>query len=118
MEAERSEAQDMTPADIIDILGHLKFHDGGAVVKVDRPVRDYLVSALAARRDDTEAIFRCADGSIWTKSNQARPMRAASARARITPAINFHALRHTWASLAAMNGVPLMVVAKNLGQRT
>jgi integrase len=42
-------------------------------------------------------------------------MRAACARARITPAINFHALRHTWASLAAMNQVPLMVVAKNLG---
>ena len=25
------------------------------------------------------------------------------------------ALRHSWASLAAMNGVPLLVVAKNLG---
>jgi hypothetical protein len=24
-------------------------------------------------------------------------------------------MRHTWASLAPMNGVPLMVVAKNLG---
>ena len=35
-------------------------------------------------------------------------------RGRITPP-SFHALRHTWASLAAMNGVPLMVVAKNLG---
>ena len=30
-------------------------------------------------------------------------------------AISFHILRHTWASLAVMNGVPLMVVAKNLG---
>jgi integrase len=68
-----------------------------------------------AGRDGTEPIFRRADGSAWNKSDQSRPMRAASARARITPAINFHALRHTWASLAAMNGVPLMVVAKNLG---
>ena len=42
-------------------------------------------------------------------------MRAACARARIIPAVSFHALRHTWGSLAAMNGVPLMVVAKNLG---
>ena len=41
-------------------------------------------------------------------------MRTACARARITPAIGFHGLRHTWASLAA-NKVPLMVVAKNLG---
>jgi hypothetical protein len=28
---------------------------------------------------------------------------------------SFHALRHTWASLAVMGGVPLLVVAKNLG---
>ena len=36
-------------------------------------------------------------------------------RAKIKPRISFHILRHTWASLAVMNGVPLMVVAKNLG---
>ena len=36
-------------------------------------------------------------------------------RARISPAVSFHALRHTWASLAVMAGVPLLVVAKNLG---
>jgi integrase len=70
---------------------------------------------LCAGRDGTELIFRGADGSIWNKSDQARPMRAACTRARITPQISFHALRHTWASLAAMNRVPLMVVAKNLG---
>jgi integrase len=29
--------------------------------------------------------------------------------------VNFHVLRHTWASLAVMNGVPLLVVARNLG---
>jgi integrase len=68
-----------------------------------------------AGRDGTEMMFRRADGAAWNKSDQARPMRAACVHARIAPAINFHALRHTWASLAAMNGVPLMVVAKNLG---
>lgn len=31
--------------------------------------------------------------------------------------ITFHGLRHTWASLAVMNGVPLLVVAKDLGHR-
>ena len=36
-------------------------------------------------------------------------------RARIKPAIGFNQLRHTWASLSVMNGVPLMVVAQNLG---
>jgi integrase len=68
-----------------------------------------------AGHDDTEPIFRRTDGTIWNKSDQARPMRAACTRARITPSVSFHALRHTWASLAAMNKVPLMVVAKNLG---
>jgi integrase len=42
-------------------------------------------------------------------------MREACAHGKIKPGVSFHALRHTWASLAAMNGVPLMVVAKNLG---
>jgi len=68
-----------------------------------------------AGRDGTEAVFRRVDGTAWDKSDQARPMREACAHARIAPAVSFHALRHTWASLAAMNCVPLMVVAKNLG---
>jgi integrase len=42
---------------------------------------------------------------------------AACRHARISPAISFHGLRHTWASLAVMAGMPLMVVAKQLGHR-
>jgi len=42
-------------------------------------------------------------------------MDVANERASIDPPINFHGLRHTWASHAVMNGVPLLVVAKNLG---
>jgi integrase len=63
----------------------------------------------------TGLMFVRADGTAWKTSNQAKPMREACARARINPPINFHALRHTWASHAAMNGVPLTVVARNLG---
>jgi integrase len=51
----------------------------------------------------------------WQKSEQARPIKAACKNARIVPAISFHSLRHTWASLAVMGGMPLMVVARNLG---
>ena len=39
----------------------------------------------------------------------------ACAAASIKPPIGFHGLRHTWASLAVMAGVPLMVVGRNLG---
>jgi predicted transcriptional regulator len=40
---------------------------------------------------------------------------AACKCAKIEPEISFHVLRHTWASLAVMAGVPLLVVARNLG---
>jgi integrase len=36
-------------------------------------------------------------------------------RAKITPPIGFHGLRHSYASLAVMNGMPMQVLAKNLG---
>jgi integrase len=42
-------------------------------------------------------------------------MRAACRAAGIVPPIGFHGLRHSWASLAVMGGVPLLVVARNLG---
>jgi integrase len=42
-------------------------------------------------------------------------MREANERAKISPPINFHGLRHICASHAVMNGMPLMVVARNLG---
>jgi hypothetical protein len=42
-------------------------------------------------------------------------MAEACTNGKIKSAISFHILRHTWASLALMNGTPLLVVAKNLG---
>ena len=51
----------------------------------------------------------------WKASEQQRPMRAACERAKIDPPVGFHQLRHTWASHAVMGGMPLPVVAKNLG---
>jgi len=53
-------------------------------------------------------------GHEWNVSDYGRQMRAACQRAKIEGAC-FHSLRHTWASLAVMGGVPLMVVARNLG---
>lgn len=56
-------------------------------------------------------------GREWHKSEQARPMREACLHAKIKPAVGIHALRHTYASLSIMNGVPMLVVARNLGHR-
>jgi integrase len=72
-------------------------------------------AALTAGRAPQEFAFRRSDGFSWRTAHQARPMREACGRAAITPPVGFHRLRHTWASLAVMGGVPLMIVAKNLG---
>ena len=74
-------------------------------------------SQLCAGRAGHDTMFVKADGESWGRGHQGPLMAAACDRAKITPPINFHGLRHTWASLAAMAGVPLMVVAKNLGHR-
>jgi integrase len=74
-----------------------------------------LFKQLAAGRGGHELLLRRDDGEPFGKAHQTRPMIEACKRAKLTPRISFHGLRHTWASLAVMNGVPLMVVAKNLG---
>jgi integrase len=74
-----------------------------------------LFKQLAAGHAGSDLLIPTADGGVWQKSQQARPMIEACARAKITPRVSFHILRHTWASLATMNGVPLLVVARNLG---
>lgn len=51
----------------------------------------------------------------WGRSHQFRPLREACAAARITPAISFHVLRHTYASRLAMRGAPMPVIAAQLG---
>jgi integrase len=69
---------------------------------------------LCAGRAGGEFMLRRPNGDPWRKSNAAQPMAAACMRAGIAP-ISIHGLRHTWASLAVMGGMPLMVVARNLG---
>jgi integrase len=70
---------------------------------------------VCANRPADQLIFTKLSGAAWGMSHQGRPMQQACIRAEIRPPISFHGLRHTWASLAVMNGVPLLVVAKNLG---
>jgi integrase len=75
---------------------------------------EFFLSITAGRAGD-EFLFLKSDGQAWRPSHQAEPMATANTQATIAPPINFHGLRHTWASHAVMNGMPLMVVAKNLG---
>lgn len=70
---------------------------------------------ITAGRRRTDPMFPHPSGGRWGKSQQLRPMEAAVAAARIDTPASFHTLRHTYASHAVMAGVPLLVVAQNLG---
>lgn len=61
------------------------------------------------------ALMFTTNSHSWGKSHQHRPIKDACTAAKISPAISFHILRHTYASQAVMAGIPLMVVAENLG---
>jgi len=74
-----------------------------------------LFSTLTAGRLAGDPIFVRADGGRWGKSHQLRPMLDACKRAKIKPAVSFHVLRHTHGSVLAMRGVPLGVIAEQLG---
>jgi integrase len=73
---------------------------------------------ITAGRAGSEPLFSKTDGSRWLPDHQADPICETNKRASIKPPINFHGLRHTWASHAVMSGMPLIVVAKNLGHTT
>ncbi|MGB8739442.1 MAG: site-specific integrase [Xanthobacteraceae bacterium] len=64
-----------------------------------------------------ERMFVRPDGNPWGASYQQRPLAAAAERAKIAPAPTFHILRHTHASTLAMRGVPMGVIAAQLGHQ-
>lgn len=63
----------------------------------------------------SELIFTRDDGSPWGDDDHERPMREASDAARLEPRATFYTLRHTYCSHAIMAGVPMLVVANNIG---
>jgi integrase len=70
---------------------------------------------MCAGRAGSEIMLVKDNGDPWKVAHQTWPMAETCKRAKIYPTVGFHQLRHTWASHAVMNGVPLLVVAKNLG---
>jgi integrase len=74
-----------------------------------------MLTALTTGKLGTDPIFTRADGGLWGKSHQLRPMLEACKRAKISPAVSFRVLRHTHGSTLAMRGVPMGVIAEQLG---
>ena len=70
---------------------------------------------VTAGRPSADLVFTKADGNHWGKNHHVRALQDACKRAKIDPAIGFHELRHTYASLLAQAGVDLLTISKLLG---
>lgn len=77
----------------------------------------HLLTQWTAGRAANERVFLRSDGKPWGASHQQRPLAEAAARAKLSPAPTFHILRHTHASMLAMRGVPMGVIAAQLGHQ-
>lgn len=72
-------------------------------------------AAQCRGRARSDLIFTHSDGRKWGKSHQQRPMLDACKAAGIDPPISFHILRHWYAASLVAAGVPITIVAENLG---
>ena len=76
--------------------------------------RTFFADMVTGKKGDT-LIFLRASGAKWKHADQYRPIQDACKAANIFPAIGFHILRHTYGSRLAMQGVPMAVIAAQLG---
>ena len=72
---------------------------------------------LIKGRPSEEQMFQREDGRAWRVQTHHRPFHKATHSAGLDPKVNFHTLRHTYATHAAMAGIPLAVIAKQLGHQ-
>jgi integrase len=112
-ELTRLRAGDFNPDSGTAFVGQSKSGKARHVVLTDEGQRFF--ATLTAGRPGAALMLTHADGSAWGASHQILPMAEACRAARIEPAAGFHILRHTAASHLVMAGVPLNVVARNLG---
>lgn len=84
---------------------HIALNDEGRALFVE----------FTSGKSGKDLIFSRADGAAWGASHQQRPLEAACKSAIIDPPATFHILRHTYASTLAMEGVPMGVIAAQLG---
>ena len=70
---------------------------------------------LTEGRPADELMFRRGDGRPWRVGSYHRPFHKACLNAGLSRQVTFHHLRHTYAAQAAMAGIPLPVIARQLG---
>jgi integrase len=72
-------------------------------------------TAQTVGKAGTAPIFTRAAGGAWGTNHHVRPLANACAKAKVQPAVTFHELRHTYASLLAQAGADLLTISKLLG---
>jgi len=109
----RLRAGDFNPDSGTVFVGQSKSGKARHVVLTDEGQRFF--ETLTAARPGGALMLTRASGEPWGPSNCTLLMAKACRAANITPAAGFHIIRHTAASHMVMAGVPLNVVASNLG---
>jgi integrase len=74
-----------------------------------------LFRELVTGKTGNALLFDRTNGAAWGKNHHVRPLLDACKAAKITPAVAFHELRHTYASHLAQAGVDLLTISKLLG---
>jgi integrase len=105
-------------------VAHLDIHHGSLYVPLSKSGRsrtihlnkkavDFFVR-IAANKQGADLLLTKADGSEWGKGHQSRRMQSVCEATEL-PIMGFHQLRHSYASIAVKNGLPLQILALNLG---
>lgn len=74
-----------------------------------------LFESLIVSRARSDRVFTRSSGAAWGTNHHVRPLADACLKVKIEPAITFHELRHTYASLLAQAGADLLTISKLLG---
>lgn len=72
-------------------------------------------ASIAADRDPIEPLLQPSEGGRWLKSMQHRRMKAALAAAKLPGSASFYTVRHTYVSRSIERGMPLTLLAENVG---
>lgn len=86
----------------------------GRYIPLSAQGQDFFKAQCAGKTGD-KPVFSKHDKTIWGRNHHVRELAAACKVAKVNPAIGFHELRHTYASLLAQAGADLLTISKLLG---
>lgn len=89
-------------------------NDKGRYIPLSSEGLDFF-KTLIMSKNGNDFVFIKQDGGHWGENHHARLLKEACLHAKIIPAIGFHELRHTYASLLAQAGADLLTISKLLG---